>query len=185
LSQETASLQSPTESEHPAVDCLRVALNDTTVQAILSLGQASITIDRESIVEATTALRDDLELKYTRLSDISAIDNLERRATPRFEVVYHLYSYLRSDWVRLRVPIEERDEVVPSIVSVWPAANWFEREVYDMFGIHFAGHPQLTRILMPDDWEGFPLRKDYPMYGEDVEFTVNQGRVKKKDLGYG
>ena len=100
-------------------------------------------------------------------------------------MVYHLYSYLRSDWVRLRVPLEERDEVVPSIVSEWPAANWFEREVYDMFGIQFAGHPELTRILMPDDWEGYPLRKDYPIYGEDVEFTVNQGKVKKKDLGYG
>ena len=185
MSQETASLQSPTEPSHPVVDCLRVALNDTTIQAIHRLGQVSITIGRESILAAITALRDDSELKYNRLSDISAIDNLERRATPRFEVVYHLYSYLRSDWVRLRVPIEERDAEVPSITSEWPAANWFEREVYDMFGIQFAGHPQLTRILMPDDWEGFPLRKDYPMYGEDVEFTVNQGKVKKKDLGYG
>ena len=185
MSQETTSLQSPTEPSHPVVDRLRVALNDTTIQAIVRLGQASITIDRDLIPAATAALRDDPELKYNRLSDISAIDNLERRATPRFEVVYHLYSYLRSDWVRLRVPVEERDAEVPSIASEWPAANWFEREVYDMFGIQFAGHPQLTRILMPDDWEGHPLRKDYPMYGEDVEFTVNQGKVKKKDLGYG
>lgn len=185
MTQETASLQSPTESEHPAAGCLRVALSNARIQAILRFGQASITIDRGSIRAAITALRDDPELKYIRLSDISVIDNLERRVTPRFEVVYHLYSYLRSDWVRLRVPIEERDEVIPSIASQWPAANWFEREAYDMFGIQFAGHPQLTRILMPDDWEGHPLRKDYPMYGEDVEFTINQGRVKKKDLGYG
>ena len=185
MSQETASPQPAAESEHLVVDRLRVALNDAAIQSIRRHGQESITVNRQSILAATTALRDDPELKYIRLSDVSAIDNLERRTTPRFEVVYHLYSYLRSDWVRLRVPLEERDEVAPSIVSEWPAANWFEREVYDMFGIQFAGHPELTRILMPDDWEGYPLRKDYPMYGEDVEFTVNQGKVKKKDLGYG
>ena len=86
-------------------------------------------------------------------------------AAPRFEVVYHLYSISKNHRLRIKVSVEERDCVVDSVVSVWKAANWQEREIYDLLGIEFRGHPDLRRILMSDDWEGHPLRKDYPLEG--------------------
>ena len=185
MSQETASVEPPATAEHLAIARLRLHLGDALIGAEMSLGQPAITVRREAILPATVALRDDPMLKYIRLSDICGVDNLKRGITPRFEVVYHLHSFLRNEWVRLKAPVDERDPVVPSIVSEWPAANWFEREIYDMFGIQFSGHPNLTRILMPDDWEGHPLRKDYPIYGEEVEFTVNFGKVQRREIGYG
>ncbi len=84
---------------------------------------------------------------------------------PRFELNYHLLSLERRARLRLKVRVSGQDAVVPSVVSVWPAANWHEREAFDLMGMRFEGHPDLTRILMPDDWEGFPLRKDYPVEG--------------------
>jgi NADH-quinone oxidoreductase subunit C len=84
---------------------------------------------------------------------------------PRFELNYHLVSISRRDKLRLRVRLTGKDPVVDSLVSLWPGANWLEREVFDLFGIRFTGHPDLRRILLPDDWEGYPLRKDFPVEG--------------------
>jgi NADH-quinone oxidoreductase subunit C len=84
---------------------------------------------------------------------------------PRFEVNYHLLSLDRKERLRLRVNVSGQDPVLPSVTAVWPTANWHERENYDLFGIRFEGHPHLTRILLPDEWEGHPLRKDYPVTG--------------------
>jgi NADH-quinone oxidoreductase subunit C len=104
--------------------------------------------------------------KFVRLSTVTAVDRFP--AEPRFEVVYHLHSIERNERIRLKCRISGSDPVIASVTSVWRSANWYEREVFDLFGIRFLNHPDLTRILMPDDWEGHPLRKDYPVTGTRV-----------------
>ena len=103
---------------------------------------------------------------FIRLSSVTAVDRYP--AEPRFEVVYHLHSVDRNQRVRLKCRLGGEDPAIESVTSVWRSANWYEREVFDLFGIHFRNHPDLRRILMPDDWEGFPLRKDYPITGTRV-----------------
>jgi len=104
--------------------------------------------------------------KFVRLSTVTAVDRFP--AEPRFEVVYHLHSIERNERIRLKCRIPGADPAIASVTSVWRSANWYEREVFDLFGIRFLNHPDLTRILMPDDWEGHPLRKDYPVTGSRV-----------------
>ncbi len=123
--------------------------------------EATITVERGAIVGICRFLKEHPDLRYNFLADLCGVDWLERRE-PRFEVVYNLYSIPRTDRIRVKVRLPEGVEV-PSVTDVWPTANWHEREVFDMFGIRFAGHPDLRRILMPEDWEGYPLRKDYPV----------------------
>jgi len=101
--------------------------------------------------------------KFNRLSSVTAVDR--HPAEPRFEVVYHLHSVERNERVRLKCRVRGEDPVIDSVTSVWPGADWYEREVFDLFGIRFLDHPDLRRIMMPDDWEGHPLRKDYPVTG--------------------
>jgi NADH-quinone oxidoreductase subunit C len=108
-------------------------------------------------------LRDEVNLRFRFLADVTALDLYPQE--PRFEVVYHLLSLETSDRLRLKVRVEGGNPRIPSVVPVWPSANAFEREVFDLFGIVFEGHPYLRRILMPEDWEGHPLRKDYPIEG--------------------
>ncbi len=104
--------------------------------------------------------------KFVRLSTVTAVDRYP--AEPRFEVVYHLHSIDRNERVRLKCRIAGTDPQIASVTTVWRSANWYEREVFDLFGIRFLNHPDLTRILLPDDWEGYPLRKDYPVTGSRV-----------------
>jgi NADH-quinone oxidoreductase subunit C len=104
--------------------------------------------------------------KFVRLSSVTAVDRYP--AEPRFEVVYHLHSIERNERVRLKCRLGGGQPEIDSVTSVWRSANWYEREVFDLFGIRFAGHPDLRRIMMPDDWEGHPLRKDYPTTGYRV-----------------
>jgi NADH-quinone oxidoreductase subunit C len=104
--------------------------------------------------------------KFVRLSSVTAVDRYP--AEPRFEVVYHLHSLERNLRVRLKCRLPGGDPAIESVASVWGAANWYEREVFDLFGIRFTGHPDLRRIMLPDDWEGHPLRKDYPVTGSRV-----------------
>ena len=129
----------------------------------LDRGELSIYVSRNSIREACAILRDTPELKYNFLSDVTCVDWYP--SEPRFEVVYHLLSIGRKARVRLKVKLAGDDARLESVTSVWPAANYFEREVFDLFGVHFEGHPYLRRIMMPDTWEGHPLRKDYPVEG--------------------
>ena len=103
---------------------------------------------------------------FVRLSSVTAVDRYP--AEPRFELVYHLHSVDRNERIRLKCRVRGEDPVIESVTSVWRSANWYEREVFDLFGIHFLNHPDLRRIMMPDDWEGFPLRKDYPIAGTRV-----------------
>src|SRR5579885_2396320 len=104
--------------------------------------------------------------KFIRLSTVTAVDRYPQE--PRFEVVYHLYSVERNEWLRLKCRIPGANPEIESVTSVWRGANWYEREVFDLFGIRFRNHPNLRRILMPEDWEGHPLRKDYHVYGPRV-----------------
>lgn len=140
---------------------------DTVLEVGSFLDERTITVRREEIVRVSRFLRDDPDLRYNFLSDLTAVDRLgsPQRGFPlvgaRFEVVYHLYSIPRKWRVRLKVRAEE-GEAVPSITSVWEGANWYEREVYDLFGIPFEGHPDLRRLIMPEEFEGHPLRRDFP-----------------------
>ena len=125
--------------------------------------ELSITVRRNHIREACAILRGTPELHYDFLADVTAVDWYPSK--PRFEVVYHLLSIPRKQRVRLKVKLSGDDVRIESVTSVWPAANYFEREIFDLFGVHFDGHPYLRRIMMPDDWQGHPLRKDYPVEG--------------------
>ncbi len=126
-------------------------------------GELSIYLQRGAIRDACSILRDHPDLQFNFLSDVTCLDWYP--SEPRFEVVYHLLSIPKKWRVRLKVRLAGDDPRVESITSVWPAANFFEREVFDLFGIHFEGHPYLRRIMMPENWEGHPLRKDYPVEG--------------------
>ncbi|MCC7370146.1 MAG: NADH-quinone oxidoreductase subunit C [Chloroflexi bacterium] len=121
----------------------------------------------DQLVETLRRLRDDLD--YVRWLDVTAVD--EPNVEPRFELQYLLYSMVDRRWVRIKT---QTDDAVPTVTEVFPGADWYEREVFDLFGITFEGHPNLTRLMMPDDWEGHPLRRDYPIGGEQVDFTVTR-----------
>lgn len=127
----------------------------------VAAGDATIVVGRDGSLDVFRTLRDDEELAFTLLIDVTAVDYLGR--TPRFEVVYHLYSLPHGHRLRVKIAVGEDDPTVPSLVPLWKGANWLEREVWDMFGIRFEGHPDLRRILMYPEFEGHPLRKDYPV----------------------
>ncbi|MCJ7482287.1 MAG: NADH-quinone oxidoreductase subunit C, partial [Thermodesulfovibrionales bacterium] len=113
-------------------------------------------------------LHDDPLLSFDHLQDLTAVDYIKKKEI-RFEVVYNLYSIRYRHKIRIRAQVPENDPKIDSVVPIWAGANWHERECYDMFGILFTGHPDLRRILMPEDWEGFPLRKDYPLKGPEFD----------------
>ena len=155
---------------NPLAEATVAMLRDHFPEGVLSAtehrGEMTIEVRPEIIAEACQTLRDDPNLRYNYLADITAVDWLERE--PRYDVVYHLLSLATYAVVRLKVRVGDEDTPDPeihSVTDVWPGANWFERELYDLFGIRFTGHPNQTRILMPEDWVGHPLRKDYPLTG--------------------
>jgi NADH-quinone oxidoreductase subunit C len=148
---------------HPAIARLQ-AWNPAVVEnAKFDREETSIYVDRSAIREACALLRDDPACAFNFLADVTCVDWYP--SEPRFEVVYHLLSIPQKERVRLKVRLGGDAPAVESVTSVWPAANFFEREVYDLFGIRFTGHPYLRRIQMPENWEGHPLRKDYPVEG--------------------
>jgi len=125
------------------------------------LGNETIVVAREKLIEIATFLQKDDKSLFDMLSDVTAVDYANRK--PRYEVVYHLYSTTFRHRIRIRVPLEEGQESVPTVSGLWKAALWGEREVWDMFGVTFEGHPDLRRIMMYDEFVGHPLRKDYPV----------------------
>lgn len=139
--------------------------------------EVEIVLPATHLIEACTALRDEYQFDF--LADLTAVDYWPQQ-DPRFHVVYQLYSYLHNVSLRLRIPVPGDDPHVPSLTPVYPNANWYEREVWDMFGIRFEGHPDLRRILMPYDWVGHPLRKDYPLGYEEPQFTFNFHDIERK-----
>lgn len=129
-------------------------------------GDHTAVVARGSVPETLRFCRDDAQLKFDMLSDLTAVDYLKypgREDGPRFDVVYHLCSVEHNHRLRLKVAIEQDDAWVPTASNIWPIANWLEREVWDMFGIRFEGHPDLRRLLMYEEFVGHPLRKDYPI----------------------
>jgi NADH-quinone oxidoreductase subunit C len=138
-------------------------------------GELTVKVALSSLVRFTEFLRDDSNARFSTLVDITAVDHPERDS--RFDVVYHFLSMYRNHRIRLKVAVRE-DEMVPSIIAVHPSANWFEREVFDMFGILFSGHPDLRRILTDYGFRGHPLRKDFPTTGyTEVRYDEAQKRV--------
>jgi len=140
--------------------------------------QTVLRLPLERLLEAVTALRD--EFGFQVAEDVTAVDYWQRRE-PRFDLVYHFFSYENADMLTVRVAVNE-GESAPSITGVFPGANWYEREIYDLFGIPFTDHPDLRRIIMPYDWEGHPLRKDYPLGYEEVQFTFNFDEIQAKKV---
>jgi NADH-quinone oxidoreductase subunit C len=145
---------------------LRARLDSAVVETHAQHGDHTAVIDRSALPAALTLCRDDADLAFDVLMDLTAVDYQKypgREDGPRFEVVYHLYSLHWNHRLRIKVRVDEDDAVVPTVVPLWPIANWFEREVWDMFGVRFEGHPDPRRLLMYEEFVGHPLRKDYPI----------------------
>ena len=148
------------------LDRLRARFGSALTATHAHRGDHTAVVERDAIRAVLRFCRDDAELDFDMLSDLTAVDFLKfpgREDGPRFEVVYHLYSIAHNHRLRLKVNVDEDDPVVPTAVPVWPIANWLEREVWDMFGIRFDGHPDPRRLLMYEEFVGHALRKDYPI----------------------
>jgi NADH-quinone oxidoreductase subunit C len=125
--------------------------------------EITVTVDKGAVLSLCRFLKDSEDFALNFLSDLCGVDRFP--TSPRFRVVYHLYSTIHHHRLRVKIDLEAADPVIESVVSVWQTADWHERECYDMFGIRFRNHPDLQRILMPDDCKGYPLRKDFPLEG--------------------
>ena len=147
---------------------LQAQFPDEVLACVEHHGQVGVLLRPGQIVPILRWLRDSDELRMDHLRALCGVDNKRRETSfpERFEVVYQLYSTTKRHGIRLRVLLPEDDPRVPSAVSLWPGVNWLEREVFDLFGIRFDQHPDLRRVLLPDDWQGHPLRKEYPLRGE-------------------
>ena len=167
--------------ENATVAALRQRFAGDQIINVLSVGdEVTVVVTREGLPAICQFLRDEPSLAYNFLVDVTAVDYLNIGRVPRFDTVYHLLAIPSGRRLRLRVPVDEDEPVVPSVFPIWPAANFFEREVFDLFGIEFDGHPDLRRIMLPDNWDGHPLRKDYPLGYEEVQFTFNFDEVARR-----
>jgi NADH-quinone oxidoreductase subunit C len=146
--------------DHPAIKAILAWKPDALTDAKFDFGELTLTIAPEEIRGACSTVQ---SAGYNFFEDMTAVD--WHPLAPRFQLSYHILSFATKDRLRLRVLLDESDPTVDSIVPIWAGANFYEREVFDLFGIHFVGHPDLRRILLPDDWKGHPLRKDYPVEG--------------------
>lgn len=158
------------------VAALREAFPDAVEEVVTFRDETTVYIVPAQMADVAAFLRDGDGLRFDYLVSVVGVDYLPE--SPRFAVAYHLYSMLYNQTLRLKVRLED-GESVPSVTPVWPTANWQEREAYDMFGIIFENHPDPRRILMPDDWDGFPQRKDYPLGYETVQFSFNYDDIDK------
>jgi len=161
----------PTDaSSHPLVNKLKAKFGDAVGSASEFIGQLSVSINREHILEVCDFLKTDEETPFDYLSDLTCVHYPDREE--QFEVIYNLYSIPANERVRLKVDVSTD---IDSVTGIWPAANWLEREVFDLFGVTFNNHPDLRRLLLPPDWEGHPLRKDFPL--EFVENAWTEARL--------
>lgn len=142
--------------------------------------ESTLVVAPQDLLPVCRFLRNSSGLVYNFLSDISAVDYWPEQERPgRFGICYHLLSMLYSRRLRVKIYVAEDEAAAPSLTPVWPAANWLEREIFDLMGIHFSGHPDLRRILMPSDWDGHPMRRDYPLGYEQVQFSFNAEEIMK------
>jgi NADH-quinone oxidoreductase subunit C len=151
------------QSSNPAVEVLRAWSANAIEEVIEFRGETTLVVPRKVLRQVAARCREDNALQFNLLSDATCVDRFP--IEPRFELNYHLVSIPKKNKLRLRVRVSGNDPVVDSLVPVWPGAGWLEREIFDLMGIRFTGHPDLRRILLPDDWEGHPLRKDFPVEG--------------------
>jgi NADH-quinone oxidoreductase subunit C len=152
----------PTDAaDHPLVKRLKAKFGEAIGEASEFIGQLSVTVNREHIVEICDFLKTDKETPFEYLSDLTCVHYPDRTDSP-FEMIYNLFSISKNERVRLKAGTTAEDGI-ETVTGVWPAANWLEREVLDLFGVRFANHPDPRRLLLPADWEGYPLRKDYPL----------------------
>jgi NADH-quinone oxidoreductase subunit C len=156
-------VESQEVSSNAAVQKLRDWDKQAVAEVIEFRGETTVVVPPQHLAGAAEFLAGEPSLRFTYLSDITVVDRFPME--PRFELNYHLLSIDRGLRLRLRVRLAGLEPSVPTLTPIWPTANWHERENFDLFGIRFQGHPDLRRILMPDDWEGYPLRKDYPVEG--------------------
>jgi NADH-quinone oxidoreductase subunit C len=166
------------ETIDTAVQRLRSELGESVLSVDSFRGETTVSLKGEAVVNAARILKEDPDLDFDFLAMLTAVDYLPQE--PRFNVVYRLYSLRNKVTIGMAVPLPGDSPSLPTIESVFPAANWHEREVYDMFGIEFEGHSDPRRILMPHDWEGHPLRKDYPLGYEEVQFTFNFDEIDRR-----
>jgi NADH-quinone oxidoreductase subunit C len=147
-------------SDHPAIKAILSWKPEALTDARFDRGELTLTIAEDEIRSAAATVK---EAGYNAFQDVTAVDWYPNN--PRFQLSYHIVSHKYKELLRLRVLVDEANPSAKSITEVWPGANYYEREVFDLFGIRFEGHPNLRRIMMPDDWQGHPLRKDYPVEG--------------------
>jgi len=155
--------ESSSQKANVVVENLRSWTPTAVAEVIESRGETTVVVPRNLLRDAAERCRADANLQFNLLSDATCVDRYP--VEPRFELNYYLVSIPRRDRIRLQVKVSGTDPVVDSLAPVWPGANWLEREIFDLFGIRFNGHPDLRRILLPEDWEGYPLRRDYPVEG--------------------
>ncbi len=148
-------------SESRGLKKLKEKFSNEIIDYSISFGDETLLIKKKALLKIARFLKEDPELAYSLLLDITCVDYLGKE--PRFELIYHLYSFHLNHRIRIKTKVFEKDSVVESIASLWKNANWLEREVFDMFGIKFRNHPNLRRILMYEEFKGYPLRKDYPL----------------------
>ena len=162
-------------SDEGVIDAAKAALGEALLDVKDAVGEISLTVRRESIVEALQALRDTPGLEYQQLMEMAGVDYPER--SERFEVVYHLLSLTKNRRIRVKVSTDEANPV-PSVTGLWPVAGWLEREVFDMYGVAFVGNPDLRRILTDYGFEGYPQRKDFPLTGHvELRYSEAEKRV--------
>lgn len=155
----------PEQILEAATKCIQSVNEGAVIDSVISQNEVSIYIAKNWIKPILSALREDDSLRMDMLSDITSIDYLNLDREPRFDVIYQLYSLEHYHRVRLKAPVEEDDASIDSICDLWSGASFMEREIFDLMGIGFDGHPDMRRILMPDNWDGHPLRKDFPIGG--------------------
>jgi len=143
------------------IDMVRQKFPEAVLSSHEDFGDETVTVQKERIVEIMKWLRDNEESAFNMLMDLTAVDYLGKE--PRFEVVYHLYSVTHNYRLRIKAGVEEKDPTINSVVPIWRGADWLEREIWDLYGLIFLGHPNLKRILLYEEFEGHPLRKDYPI----------------------
>lgn len=165
------------------VEALQSAMPESVLEVKTFAGETTIIVPKADVVNVARYLRDTNGLIYNYLSDISAVDYYPDYRGPdgdgRFGVCYHLYSMLYNRRIRIKVFVPEDDLFVPTLTVVWPAANWLEREIMDLMGVMFKDHPDPRRLLMPDDWDGHPQRRDTPLGYETVMFSFNKDEINQ------
>ena len=161
-----APVPTPVAWDSEVVTRLKTRFGEAIQEAMSYLGQNYLVVDATQIEAICLYLRDSEQ--YNMLADLTAVDYPKK--PKRFEIIYQLYSFPHNERLRVKAAVAE-DESISTVVPVWITANWLEREVYDMFGVTFAGHPDLRRILLPEEWQGFPLRKDYPILQQDDQWV--------------